>query len=183
MINRRLKLLRAFDDGRIDATDYRNLVLKITVGNGEQYAIDMTGAQFGWTEAILHWNFYSASRIRPTAEGEKVMSFGQTKTNLREFCLKAGRERERTYKIYEDFGKVLDGLFAQIEADGILPKISALVRLPEVDFKAQQEELLYTVRHHLERVKALFEEQGSLKIAGYCGGLDRELKPWFQMSV
>lgn len=59
-----LRLLRAFDNGQIDATDYSHLVLKITLGNGEQYAVDMTGAQYGWTEAILPWNFYSASRIR-----------------------------------------------------------------------------------------------------------------------
>ena len=164
--NQRIRLLRAFDNGLVDGTDYSHLVIKITLCNGEQYAIDTTGAQYGWTEAILPWYFYSASRIR---SAEKVMTFGQTVIDLREKCVKIGGQYEWIHEIREEFGEALDVLIAQIEADGILPKISALVKLPEVEFMAQQKELLDTILYSLERAKALAEEQGRFKVSNMRG--------------
>lgn len=105
------------------------------------------------------------------------MPFGQTKTEVHEQCVGIGGQREWTHKILEDFGNTLDGVIAHIKAKGIFPKISALVRLPEVEFKAQQAALLHTIRQNLEQVKALAEEQGSFRVAKMQGGFDRELKP------
>lgn len=39
-------------------------VLGITMQNGEKYAIDMAGAQFGLTVAILPWDVYVALHVR-----------------------------------------------------------------------------------------------------------------------
>ena len=105
------------------------------------------------------------------------MAFGQTKTDLHEQCVRIGGQREWIHRIHKDFGETLDVLIAQIEASGISPKISAVVRLPEVEFKARQAELVHNIRHNLEQVKALAEEQGSFKVAKMRGGFDRELKP------
>ena len=36
-----------------------NMVYRVTLKNGKQYALDIIGAQQGWKEAIMPWNKYS----------------------------------------------------------------------------------------------------------------------------
>ena len=47
----------------LDITDFRHTILKLTLNNGEQHALDLTGAQYGWTETIMPWAPYAKSRV------------------------------------------------------------------------------------------------------------------------
>ena len=38
-------------------------LLGVTLSNGEKYALDMTGAQFGYDESVVPWQLYSTSRV------------------------------------------------------------------------------------------------------------------------
>ncbi|KAL8824708.1 MAG: hypothetical protein Q9170_008068, partial [Blastenia crenularia] len=58
--------------------EYRHLVLRVTGISGGQYALDMTGAQFGWWETVLPWDFYLATRIR----NPSFDTFGTTKARM-----------------------------------------------------------------------------------------------------
>lgn len=38
-------------------------IIKADLNNGESYAIDVAGAQYGWYDAIMPWDLYMNSRI------------------------------------------------------------------------------------------------------------------------
>ncbi|KAK4692496.1 hypothetical protein P7C71_g4724, partial [Lecanoromycetidae sp. Uapishka_2] len=46
-----------------DNTESLHCIIKADLKNGESYAIDVTGAQYGWYDAILPWDLYMESRV------------------------------------------------------------------------------------------------------------------------
>lgn len=77
--NQRIRLGRVYGNGIVDGTDYVHHVVKITLKNGAQYALDMTGAQYGWSESIMPWDTYKATRIQSIT---KTSPFGNAKDEL-----------------------------------------------------------------------------------------------------
>ena len=45
--NTQLRLMQAYDEGRIDATEYMHSVIQVSLRNGDKYILDLTGAQYG----------------------------------------------------------------------------------------------------------------------------------------
>ncbi|KAI3328856.1 hypothetical protein HD806DRAFT_530265 [Xylariaceae sp. AK1471] len=59
---------------------FQHTVLRVKLKSGESYAIDLTAAQFGWTETLAPWNTWASLRClcetetetEPTARPEKI---------------------------------------------------------------------------------------------------------------
>ena len=62
--NTRVRLMQAYIEGRIDATDYFHSVLRVTLKHGDKYILDLTGAQYGWQEIVTPYDIYQQSKIR-----------------------------------------------------------------------------------------------------------------------
>ena len=78
--NQQLYMRRIYKIGPmdgVDGTDYRHVILRVTLNNGEKYAMDITGQQFGWQQSIIPWVQYESSRIRSIVS---ISPFGESKT-------------------------------------------------------------------------------------------------------
>ena len=164
MKNSKHDLLRVYpNDGapKIDTTDYRHIIIKITTRTGEVYALDMTGAQYGWTECIVPWKLYVESRVRKV---EKVVPFGETKVWYYKRANDIGGQYEWVSCIHELFAEVLDGAVVFWQRSNITA--TNLVRLPEQEFQKKQASLLDAVEDLLERQKAFRKSQGMFELKG-----------------
>jgi hypothetical protein len=50
-------------NGTPDFQDYRHILLRVELTGGEEYAIDLSGAQYGYYEPITPWNVYRDTRV------------------------------------------------------------------------------------------------------------------------
>ena len=62
--NTRFRLMRAYNTGDVDVTDYSHSVIRITSKNGGKYIMDLTGAQYGWQETVTPCDIYQQAKIR-----------------------------------------------------------------------------------------------------------------------
>ena len=138
--------------------------------NGETYVLDMTGAQYGWHEAVASWPLYEASRVRSCRE---VQTFGGVRVFCKARAVKSGGQLQWIRGIKEQFGRTVDGAVDWWQKDHI--SLTELLRLPEHDFQKNQASLVDTVEDLLQRHKNMLEEKGSLNVAGGFkeGTLDR----------
>ena len=153
----------------IDGTDYHHDIIKITTRAGEVNALDMTGAQYGWTECIVPWNIYIKSRVR---EVKKVVPFGETKA----WCTKRAKETGGQYQMVHGikvlFAQVVDGAVMLWQRGHILT--TDLLRLPENDFHKKQASLLDAVEELLQKEKVFQESQGIFESKGrFRDGFDK----------
>ena len=150
----------------IDGTDYAHTVIRITMKNGEVYAFDMTGAQYGWDECITPWNLYSNSRIRELME---IVPFGETKVRYKMKANNTGGQSKWIRQIKDCFARYVECAMTLWQRDNI--SMTSLLRLPEAEFQRKQAYLLDAVEDAMQRTKAILESHGGLEVkAGF--------KPW-----
>ena len=173
MKNAEHDLLRVYpNEGnpKIDATDYHHNIIKIITRNGEVYALDMTGAQYGWTECIVPWQIYVESRIR---EVKDVVPFGGTKVCSNMKAKETGGQYQRVHNIKVLFAQVVDGAVMLWQRGNILT--TDLFRLPAQEFQKKQASLLDAVEELLQKEKAFQESQGSFESKrGFRDGFEKK---------
>lgn len=143
----------------IDATDRQHAVLKLKLRNGEEYALDMAGAQFGWPEAILPWDAYAASRIRFITE---TLSFGQARRDVRNAAMSSEPQRKWIQEILEGFRDFLDVTIGDYLAVRI--GFNTLLALPNSEFETQKSQFVNLIRERLEAYRNFSEERGIFKV-------------------
>ena len=173
MKNAKHDLLRVYPnagDPKIDATDYHHNIIKITMKTGEVYALDMTGAQYGWTECIVPWKTYVESRVR---EVKKVVPFGETKVSSNMDAKKKGGQYQWVHGIKVLFAQIVDGAVMLWQRGNILT--TDLFRLPEQEFQKKQASLVDAVEELLQKEKSFQESQGSFESkAGFGDGFEKK---------
>lgn len=157
--NQQIFLRLIYPNGMLDATDRQHAVLKLELKNGEKYALDMAGAQFGWPQAILPWDAYVASRIRFITE---TLTFGQAKHDVREAAMSSEPQRKWIQEILEGFRDFLDVTISDYTA--IRSGFNALLELPNREFEAQKTDFLNLIEERLEAYKNFSEERGIFKV-------------------
>ena len=129
--------------------------------NGETYALDMTGAQYGWSEAVTSWPLYNASRIRKC---EEILTFGGTRIFHKARAVKNGGQLQYNRGIKEQFAESVDGAVDRWQKDHI--SLTELLRVPEGDFQKSQASLVDAVADWLQRYKNSQEAQGVFYFTG-----------------
>lgn len=172
--NELFTLRQVFEGGFINATDHRHIVLLLTLKNGEKYAIDVSGAQYGWKETVVPWDAYKDSRVRNITER---VDFGQAVQRVRVQAEREGELRKWTQGIIEQFTNVLNDALSIFL--GIRMKFDTMLGLSASEFKKQQEVLFDLILQRLEAYKNYGEELGLWRVKGFLpGGFDREMKPF-----
>ncbi|KAL8836166.1 MAG: hypothetical protein Q9170_003019 [Blastenia crenularia] len=146
-----LRLRRVYDGGSVwDSTQYRHWILRVTIKNGEAYAIDITGAQFGWTEHIMPWSHYEQHRIHnDSAKPVEIQPFGR--------CVQIKAEKYREWNqvpnlsFEEAFNTELNASLHQWAQKNIA--LSPLLRLPEKKFNEKRSAMLIHIDHHMQAFK------------------------------
>ena len=164
----------------IDHTDYPHTLVRVTLKNGESYAVDMAGAQYGWHEPVTPWQLYENSRVRKMYQ---VVSFGGTRVYCKERADSMGGEQKRAHAIKDNFGEKVDEALAWWQRANI--SSSDLLCLPEHAFPKRKASLLACIDEFLQRYKAFQESCGMFDIGGGSkhGGLDREITSFAPGSV
>ena len=170
--NAKHDLIRVYtnaENDHINRTNKYHTIIKITTRTGEVYALDMTGAQYGWTECIVPWEVYVESRVEEVID---VFSFGGIKV----WCNMDTEKRGGRYKwvcgIKVLFAQVVDGAVMLWQKGNMLT--TNLFRLPEQDFQKKQASLIDSVEELLQKEKASQESQGSFETEGFKDGFERE---------
>jgi len=147
--NASFRMRRIFHGDVIDRTDYKHSILRVTTRAGEKYALDMTGAQFGWTKSVLPWDLFADTRILSVGQ---IKAFGYTKPYIEANCIYLGEARSYIHYIQKSFANVLDGLLYEWQKANML--LPMLLVLPHEEFKKQQQALI----EHVEEIMQRFRE-------------------------
>ena len=148
-----LKVLRLNGVDCIDRTKWRHAVFKVTLKNSEQYALDVSCAQYGWSEPIMPWDIYERSRIQSIT---KTSEFGSAQKEFRYGYSDNGRLIHVQYGIMDEFGRTVDEVFDKYR----LVVTFDWLRYPEDKFAAEKRALLRILRLRLAKAKTVGEEIG-----------------------
>ena len=139
--------------------------------NGETYALDMAGAQYGWHESVTPWQLYNTSRVRGIKD---VLPFGGTRVFCKTRADNMGGQRKWIHTIKENFAESVDNAMAKWQRSNV--SSSDLLRLPEHEFQKEQASLLNAVDDFLHRRKVCQEAHDIFNVSeGFKHGIyDRE---------
>ena len=172
--NRNIRLIEVDLEGVADVRDPRHVVLKLTLKNGEKYALDMTGAQYGWTDTITSWNSYEASRIRSITDEWK---FGQTLIDLEQQVQSRDASKMLAHIINSSFMDIMNNAIENYSTQWLQGMtIRIMLGLPEEDFRASRSQFIQELRGGLERFRALSERLDLWKTSGpFKGDINQKL--------
>lgn len=133
----------------------RHDVLQITLRNKEVYALDMTGAQYGWpVPAAMSWDTFMEERVEIIKENRK---FGETAQALQveeAAAATSDRDARRHYQVMDEMKQCFNILFKkwQYRQGNNFSLLKDMLRLPEEEFKRKQASLFEFMN---ERMTAL----------------------------
>jgi hypothetical protein len=127
-------------------------VMHVELSCGEEYAIDMTGAQFGWQEKVYTWDNYLRYRGK-NPENPMRKALGVEKMMGDEMVGQLpAREPERVS--FEIKGEISTGMDKLIQAFFTDKKTTAraFVSQPAADFATQRVEILDSIKKGLRQI-------------------------------
>ena len=137
----------------IDSTVCEHSVLRVTIKDGQTYALDLAGAQYGWQESVMTWERYSASRVQKETSS---VSFGMTRVGYGTVATSTGGNYEWMHRVSQAFARTVEEALVSWQMANI--SLVDLVRLPaEPEFQQKQSSLLDTVEKLLQRYRTLQE--------------------------
>lgn len=145
---------------RIDGTDYKHTIIRVTMKDGGTFALDMTGAQYGWSEPVTPWQLYSTSRVR---EIKEVTPFGGTRVSYKR-AHNDSKHREWIHGMMENFAEIVDHAVAQWVSGNL--SSHELLRLPEHEFQKRRASLVDAIDGFMHRYKAFQESLGGFNVSG-----------------
>lgn len=153
--NAQLQIVRVYGPDDIDTTTYIHNVLRITLKNEEVFALDMTGAQYGWSGSVMSWLSFSAFRMESI---ELLREFGGTAQFNKPTALRIGAGRIASRKVDQEN---MEGFYYYI-AEWHLKDISlnALLRLPEEEFRPKRASFLDFMEKSMESFRVFALENG-----------------------
>jgi hypothetical protein len=117
-------------------------ILRVVTRDGQAFAVDVTAAQFGWTEIMVPWEVYFAQRVRSVHE---TMSFGTFADLDKGIAAKkdyVGGIQEARIKI----SKSLSGIVSEwLRKKTLTP--TQLLDLSDDEYALQEESLMAAVRN------------------------------------
>ena len=144
---RPLKMIRPSPFGLDD--EYGHEIMKVTLKSGEVYAIDITGAQHGYYDAVYLWDQYVQTRVQTAGE---AMSFGSLKAVYLgpEWC-GLPRYQGRINRLDKAFAEAFDHAVGEWQRKGV--KVAEMLRMGEEAFVRTREELMGYVAGVLQDLK------------------------------
>ncbi|KAI4151572.1 MAG: hypothetical protein L6R39_002000 [Caloplaca ligustica] len=138
----------------IQSLALRHEVFRVTLTNGEAYALDITAAQYGWYgSAVMPWDRYLKERV---AEVKDVRELGQTAQTLRAEAQASARDVQLEHQITEKMTGCFDALLKAWQRDNTTFK--AMLRCPEVEFGEKRNSLLEFMEERMSWLKDDFND-------------------------
>ncbi|MCJ1464852.1 hypothetical protein MMC07_003467 [Pseudocyphellaria aurata] len=163
--NCRLRLIVVTPDGKQDLRHISHELFRVTNRNGEMFALDVTGAQYGYYEPVVPWVIYQRERI---ASINKIVAFGDVpKFTIFRTC------RDELYdEILRCARPALTNALRNWQSRNDLA-LNRLLTFADADFVRTRDELFVQVAADLRRlIPAAYKSLISTMTAG---GLERSL--------
>ena len=131
-------------EGEKDLNFYSHEIFRITMQNGEMYAMDLTSAQHGYYEPVTSWSTYQNSRVNLI---EGILPFGETRVDE---LPTSDPARQRYNRFYRKARAYLNIALRDWQTENLA--FGALRRLPDHEFEQQRIRLYAQIRAGLERI-------------------------------
>ena len=134
---------------------YNHAVIKLTLNNGEQYALDISGAQFGYRTPLIPWTQYFDSRVDSVTQTKHL---GDHRRRSK-FLVKPDEEGNGGVKACnEEVAEVINTAIEEWQKKDI--KLKDMLRLQDSAFTSKQEEFLRSIEESIEIKRDLIEKAG-----------------------
>ena len=143
------------DGSHKDNSKQGHAIVQLTLKNSDIYAIDITGAQYGYYDPVIPWDLYVASRVESIQEIQALGSIEECRRRMR----KAMQVTGRTKTIEEEIADVFSAAEEAWQVEN--GSLSEMLKLPEDHFVAKQAELLEFVDGRVRERKARLEARCS----------------------
>ncbi len=137
-----------------DNSEYRHAIIKVTLRNGEEYALDISSAQYGYYQPVVPWQQYHDTRI---AAVETVRPFGRHRATSR-FLEKPKNGNGGIKAVNEEIAEVVNKEVEEWQRRNV--KVNRLIRLPEAMYKQKRDELLRRISRAIEDHRDALNEAG-----------------------
>ena len=124
-------------------------IIQVTLKNSDIYAIDITGAQYDYYDAVIPWDLYIASRVETIQEVQALGSIKERQEHIN------GHSETIEMDVAEIFGAAAKAWPAE---NGPL---SAMLKLRDDHFVSKQAELLDSIDRLVREQKARLEAKYS----------------------
>ena len=151
-----------------DDKNYSHEVLRVTLKSGEEYVIDVTGAQHGFHKSLYPWHQYQQIRIKDV---KRVLAFGTSsaKYSGAEWGLEPGY-RGSIRRATKEVAVVFDRAVGEWEGKGIT--VGEMIRMNDEAFETTRGEMMGYVGGVMQEHLARSEREG--KLMGGTGGDELE---------
>ena len=142
---------------RKDGTKHK--VLRVTLSNGEQYAVDFTGAQYGYKEDCQYWEDYREERVEGDLE---VRPLGSTEKwyveKVKEKPQEGGYPFKEMLSIKYHFANELKrSLEIWVKKEG---SIDCMLTLPDEEYEGKSKLLLEWVKSSMKIAREVSIRKG-----------------------
>lgn len=120
-----------------DENEYFHQLLRVTLSNGEKYAFDITGAQYGYHESVVPWHQYIDSQVKEIV-GTDTFGMDRTIAVSDELCGEPGYPG-LIMSCNKEFMKVFDSTVRDWQKENTT--LSAMLKLPEDTFRQRRASL------------------------------------------
>ena len=131
-------------------------ILRVTLRNKEQYAVDLSGAQYGHYQECLPWPDYLTTRVEQSLE---VSAYGTAKDWLAEQAKQRGFPTDKVHSLNLSFAKELGLCIKLWKQQG--ESFDTLLVSPEAQYQQKKETLLGLVKELMNLSRETSIQQGS----------------------
>lgn len=149
------------DGHESDSSKSEHVVFKITINEDENYALDVTGAQFGFYDPVIPWISYQQTRIETLGEIRPLKYLRDShRLPSQDFSKKKGWDATRK-ALNRQFSKIFGSASKSWQVkNGAFP---AMLKLRKETFRKRQGELLDSIDERIVARKKQLEEAGDPK--------------------
>lgn len=134
-------------------SEYNHAVIKLTLNNGDQYALDISGAQFGYRTPLVPWNQYFDTRVDSVAQTKYL---GDHRRRSK-FLVKPDEDGNGGMKTCnEEVAEVINAAIEKWQKKNI--KLKDMLRLQDSAFFSKREEFLRSIEESIEAKRDWIEK-------------------------
>ncbi|KAL8830991.1 MAG: hypothetical protein Q9191_001119 [Dirinaria sp. TL-2023a] len=135
---------------------WHHTILRVTLTNNEQFAVDLTGAQYGHYQECLPWQDYVTTRVEEIIQ---IGAYGAAKQMLAEVAEERGNPTKWAHSLNLSFSKELRLSLEIWNRHG--ENFDTLLASPEVQYQPKKKRMLGLVKGLMEYSREESVKQGS----------------------
>ncbi|KAL9098419.1 MAG: hypothetical protein Q9163_005916 [Psora crenata] len=156
--NRRHIVTQCLSGNQDSNTAYRHSIVKITLKSGDQYALDVSGAQYGYPNPLTPWGRYFETRVEYI---EATKSLGHHK-RFHRYLERPEQGCEGIKTCNEEIAGVINSAIEKWQSENT--KLKDMLRLQEEAFRHKREEFFASVEKSIEDKRDILEEARTRQI-------------------